>query len=258
MVSGNVSGFIALATAGFILALKREREELAGGLLILLVCAPRLTGVLAFFIIWWIIYHHRWRVIWGFLMGAAVLIGLAFLFMPDWIQQFLRILLSHGSFSPGLTSIAIFSSWSPVVGVRLGWVLAAGLLLVLFFVWGNILAKDFRNFLWTVCLTLSATPLLGIPLIPREFPFLYVPLMLFLAILAERRPWEKQWHISGIVTVVILVGFWILTFNLFKARAFSVLDDVLFLLMPIVLVTGLTWVRWWFIHAKPTGLENPP
>jgi Glycosyltransferase family 87 len=258
LISGNVSGFIALALAGFLLALKTDRDELAGGLLILLVSAPRLTGVLAFFIVWWLIYQHRWRVFWGFLMGVIVLFGLAFLFLPDWLLAFLRGLLSHYSYNPGLTSTAIFASWSPVVGLRLGWVLAAGLLLVLFFVWGNTLVKDFRNFLWTACLTLAMTPLLGIPLVPREYPFLTVPLMLFLAILAERRPWHKRWHISGIVTVVILVSLWFLTFYMVRAKAAMELDHVLFLILPIMLVVVLTWVRWWFIHTIPTGLEKPP
>jgi hypothetical protein len=258
LVSGNSSGFVALALAGFLLALKTEREELAGGLLILLVCAPRITGVLSFFIFWWIIYQHRWRVFGGFFMGITIMLGLAFLFLPNWFTTFLRGLLSHFAYNPGLTSTAIFTSLSPVVGLRLGWVLAAGLLLVLLFEWGNTLTKDFRNFLWTACLTLSVTPLLGIPMVPREFPFLFIPLILFLAILAERRPWHKRWHLAGIVLVVILVSFWFVTFSLVRVNAYAELEDVLFLLLPVALVVGLTWVRWWFIHAMPTGLENPP
>ncbi len=41
LVSGNSVGIIAVGLAGFLLALRSEREELAGGLLILLVSAPR-------------------------------------------------------------------------------------------------------------------------------------------------------------------------------------------------------------------------
>ena len=73
---------------GFLLALRNERDELAGGLLILLVSSARFTGVLAFFILWWIIYQRRWRVLWGFLMGLAVLLGLAFLFLPGWFLPY--------------------------------------------------------------------------------------------------------------------------------------------------------------------------
>jgi hypothetical protein len=258
LISGNATGFIALALAGFLLAVRSEREELAGGLLILLVSAPRLTGVLAFFIFWWIIYQRRWRILWGFFMGFAVLLGLAFLFLPDWLIAFLPGLLTHFAFNPGFSSTGIFSSWSPLVGQRLGWILSAGLLLGLFFEWGSSLAKNFRAFVWTTSLTLAVTPLLGIPMTPLEYPFLFVPLILFLSILAERRPWLKRWGVPGILLVVFLAGLWLLTFSLLRANSFPTLIDVLFLFPPVALGVGLIWMRWWYIHPVPTGLETTP
>jgi hypothetical protein len=257
LVSGSAAGFIALALVGFLLALRSERDELAGGLLILLVSAARLTGVLAFFIFWWIIYQRRWRVLWGFLMGLAFLLGLAFLFLPGWFLPFLRGLLAHFTYNPGFSSTGIFASWSPVVGLRLGWVLAAGLLLVLFFEWGNTLAKDFRAFLWMASLTVSVTPLLGIPMVPKEYLFLFIPLILFLALLAERRPWLKRWGVPGIA-LLILVCLWLLTFGLVAVNAYAALVNILILLLPVLLVFGLYWMRWWFIHTVPTGLETSP
>ncbi len=258
LLSGNAIGFVALAVAGFMLALRSEREELGGGLLILLVSAPRLTGVLAFFIFWWIIYQRRWRVLWGFLMGSVILLGLAFLFLPNWFLPSLHGLLSHFAYNPGFSSTGIFASWSPVVGLRLGWVLAAGLVLILFLEWGNTFAKDFRTFLWTASLTLSVTPLIGIPISPREYPFLFIPLILFAAILAERRSWLRRWGMAVILLVVFLVGLWFLTFNLVRVNAYSALTDVLYLFLPSVLVVGLFWMRRWFIHVVPSGLETNP
>ena len=258
LVSGSASAFIALALAGFLLAVRDEQDELAGALLILLVSAARLTGVLAFFIFWWIIYQRRWRILWGFLMVLAILLGLAFLFLPGWFLPFLRGLLLHTAYNPGFSSIGIFTSWSPVAGARLGWVLAAGLLLMLFFEWGSSFAKDFRAFLWTVCLSLSVTPFLGIPMAPRETLFLFTPLILVLTILSERRPWIKRWGVAGITMVAILAGFWFLTFSLVKANAYAALADALILLLPALLVIGLVWMRWWFTHSVPTGLELHP
>jgi hypothetical protein len=226
-------------------------------LLILLVSAPRLTGVLAFFIFWWIFYRRRWRVLWGFLMGLAVLLGLSFLFVPGWFLPFLRGLLLHFTYNPGFSSWTIFASWSPVVGLRFGWLLAAGLVIVLFFAWRISLGKDFRTFLWTAGLTLSVTPLLGIPMVPVDYPFLFIPLVLFLAILAERRPWFKRWGMVGILLVVFMAGSWFLTLDLMRANAYAALVDVLILLPPVLLALGLTWMRWWFLHTMPTGLEIP-
>jgi hypothetical protein len=256
--SGNASGFVALALVGFLLALKGERDELAGGLLILLVGAPRLTGILVFFVLWWIIYQRRWRIIWGFLMGLVILIGLAFLFLPDWPTTFLTGLISHSVYNPLPSSTAIFASWSPVVGLRLGWMLAAGLLLGLFLAWGNSLRKDYRAFLWTVSLTLTVTPLLGIPLAPAEYPFLIVPLMLCMVILVERRPWLKQWGAIGILLVIFLACPWILIFSLVRANAFTAVNNGLFLFLPVTLIIVLVWMRWWFFHTVPTGMEAVP
>jgi hypothetical protein len=255
--SGSAAGFIALALAGFLLAIRSGSDELAGGLLILLVSSARFTGVLAFFVFWWIVYQRRWRVLWGFLMALAVLLGLAFLFLPGWFLPFISGLLSHFAFNPGFTTTGIFASLSPVVGQRLGWVLAGLLLLVLFFEWGNTLKKDFRAFLWMVCLTVSVTPLLGIPMQPKEYLILIVPLMLFLALLGERRPWLKRWGVPGIV-ILILAGLWFLTLALVTANAYAPMGDILILILPVLLVFGLYWMRWWFIHTVPTGLGTPP
>jgi hypothetical protein len=257
LVSGSAAGFIALALAGFLLALRSEVDELAGGLLILLLSAPRLCGVLVFFIFLWIMARRRWRILWGFLMGLAVLLALSFLFIPDWFLPFLRGLIQHFTYDPGLSTIRVFTSWSPVVGLRLGWVLAVGLLVVLFFEWRNVFQKDFRVLLWTACLTLSLTPLLGIPMDPKDYPFLFIPLILFLAILADRKPWLKRWGMMAILLVVFLAGPWFLTASLAKTNAYTALNTILILLLPVLLVVGLAWMRWWFVHPMPAGLKTP-
>ena len=257
MDSGSAAGFIALALAGFLLALRSERDELAGGLLILMVSSARFMGVLAFFIFWWIFYQRRWRVLWGFLMGLAVLLGLAFLFLPGWFMPTLSGLLAHFLYNPGFSSTGILASWSPVVGQRLGWILAGILLLVLFFEWGNTLAKDFRAFLWMACLTVSVTPLLGIPMDPKEYLILFTPLMVFLALLGERRPWLKRWGVPGIV-IIIVAGLWALTIGLVAASAYTAMLDTLILCLPVLIMAGLYWMRWWFIHPVPSGLGTPP
>jgi hypothetical protein len=251
-------GFLALAMAGFLLALREERDELAGLLLLLSLSAPRMTGVFLFFILWWIFYHRRWRVVWGFLMGLLLLLALSFLLLPDWFLPFLKGQLSYISNNPGLSLTSILASWSPVVGPRLGWVFSGGLLLVLFIEWGNTLRKDSRQFFWTVSLTLAATPLLGIPMLPGEYVFLFIPLVLFLSILAEHWSRPRRWGVAGIVLVVILVGLWLLTLKLSAVNAYAALADSLFLFLPVLLTFGLYWMRWWFIHPRPTGFKTLP
>jgi len=99
--------------------------------------------------------------------------------------------------------------------------------------------------------------LLGIPMVPKEYLILIVPLMLFMAMLGERRPWLKNWGVPGIV-LLILGGLWSLSLALIKANAYATLANILILFLPVLLVIGLYWMRWWFIHTVPTGLETPP
>ena len=259
--TGSGIGLIVLALAGLLLALREERDELAGGLLLLILFAPRITGIFIFFIAWWIIYQRRWRILWGFLMSLVLLLALSFLFLPDWVVPFLGGLLTHLVNNPGLSVTSILASWSPIVGPRIGWVISGGLLLVLFVEWGNTLRKDPRHFLWTVSLTLVATPLLGIPMLPREYGFLFIPLVLFLSILDERwssrstfgarderRP--RRWGVAGITLILILAGSWLLALQLSAANADAALADTLFLLLPLSLFIGLYWMRWWYVRPR--------
>ena len=257
VISGNATGFVTLALAGFLLAMREELDELAGGLLVILVCAVRITGVLSIFAFFWIIYQRRSRVLWGFLMILAILLGLSFLFLPNWFLPFVRGVISQLTYNSRPSSIGIFASWSPVAGQRLGWVLSACLVAVLFFEWGRCFKKDFRTILWTASLSLAVTPLLGIPMLPRECPFLFIPVLLLMAILAERRSWLKRWGVAIILLVFILAGAWLMTFDLTRANADPVLTNILLLLVPAILVIGLLWTRWWFLHSAPTGLEEP-
>jgi hypothetical protein len=63
--------------------------------------------------------------------------------------------------------------------------------------------------------------------------------------------------VPGIV-ILILAGLWFLTLALVTANAYAPMGDILILILPVLLVFGLYWMRWWFIHTVPTGLGTPP
>ena len=191
-------------------------------------------------------------------MGLGVLVGLAFLFLPNWFLPFFRGILIHYSFNPGLSTTGILASWSPVVGPRLGWVVSGILGLILLFEWGNTFHKDFRSFLWTTSLTLATIPLLGIPMYPKEYLFLFIPLIIFLSILAERRAWLRHWGVGVVLILVVLPGLWFLSKTFEAGNSYTVPADILMLLLPVLLVIGLYWLRWWFLHNQHVGLEPPP
>lgn len=255
LASASAAGIIALAFAGFLISIHSDKDELAGGLLLVLVSAARVTGIFFILITWWIIYQRRWRIFTGFFMGLGILLGLSFLFLPNWFMPFFRGLLIHYSFNPGISLADILASWSPIVGSRLGWVISGVLGFLLLFEWGNSLRKDFRSFIWTTSLTLAATPLLGIPMKPDEYLFMFIPFLVFLSILAERWTWLKRWGIGVILLVTIVSGIWFFANSFIGSGTGSLPKSVLMLGLPVLLVIGLYWMRWWFIHSLQVGLD---
>jgi hypothetical protein len=141
--------FIALAVIGLLLALRDERDELAGALLVVPFFKPDIAGLLVLLIIWWAIYHRRGRVLAGFLMTLAILLALSFFILSGWFMPFIDGWLSHINHNPAFTPGGILASWWPVVGPRLGWVLTGLLSVVLFIEWRDVRRKDFRHLLWT-------------------------------------------------------------------------------------------------------------
>ena len=253
LIDGSAVIFVVLALVGFLLALRTEHDELAGALLCILLSAPRLTGGLLLFLAWWIIYHRRWRVVGGFFMLLAFLLVLSFFLLPDWFIPFLHGAALQNISYPGVSTISIFASWSPVLGLRLGWVLSLGLLFILFLEWGFAIQRDFRRFLWIVSLTLASTVLLGIPVIPRDLVLLFFPLISLASILAQR--WPRFLWIGAAAFTLMLVfgGLWLLVSRLSPSSVAG--TETLMLVLPVLLVVGLYWVRWWVVRSEPETLE---
>ena len=191
-------------------------------------------------------------------MTLVILFALGFFLLPDWFMPFIRGAISHFNNNPGLTPGRIFESWWPVVGPRLGLALTALLIVLLFIEWHSVRNKDFRHVLWTSCLTLAMAPCLGIPVVPQEEVVLFLPLILFLTILDERWTRPGRWGISGFMLSVIFLGSWMMTAELSLNSTLAILYDSLMLFLPLLLIVGLYWMRWWAIHPPRTWRESIP
>jgi hypothetical protein len=249
--------FVALAIVGLLLALHDGRDELAGALLVVPFFKPDIAGLLVLFILWWVIYHHRGRILAGYLMTLVILLAVSFFILLDWFTPFIGGLISHINYNPGLTPGGILAFWWPAFGPRLGWALTGIMLVVLFVEWRDVRRKDFRHLLWTASLTLAGTPLMGIPVNPQDYVLLFFPLILFLSILAERWSRPGRWGVAGLVLLAIFLGFWLITAGLSHAGV-SVPTNVLALAFPVLLVLGLYWMRWWAVRPPRTWSDGLP
>ncbi len=252
LLSGSATILIALAIVGTVLSIKEEKDELAGALLILPFFKLDIAGVFLIFIIWWSVYHHRWRVLGGFLMTFILLLVVSFIILPAWFVPYLRGVVSHYRYTPTLTPGRIFASWWPAFGARLGWVLTAGMIILLPVEWNAVRGKGFRHFLWVVSVTLVGTPLLGIPMTPLDLVILIFPFTWVLVILSERWSRHGQWAIVGILPLLLIIVPWIVAFG---PRNASVLNSLLLIGIPGLLFLLLYWMRWWAVRPPRPRLE---
>ncbi len=250
LVSSNGTAFAALGLVGFLLSLRGEHDELGGALLLLALGTPSLTGLLAFFMTWWVISQRRWRILAGFLMGLIFLLALSFLLLPGWIFPYLTGLTSFLHHNSSLSSVGIFTSWSPVFGQRLGWAFAGILLLLLFVEWGAALRNEVLHLVWTVNLTVVAMPLMGVPSSITNYVLFFIPIILLIHVLVENRSRPHRWGAGIAVLVLLLVGLWMLVVLLARAGKYTAISESLFLILPVLLFGGLYWIRWRFTRRK--------
>jgi hypothetical protein len=246
LTSGSGAGFIALALAGFLLTLRDNHDEVAGALLLLTGGLLSFSGLLVFFMLWRVIYQRHWRILWGFLMTLILLLALSFLFLPNWLIPFVGGVISHTTYNSALSLGKILASWSPVLGPRVGWVLTAVLLLLLFVEWGAALRNEFRHVLWTISLTISVMPLMGLPISLNSYAILIVPLLILLGVLGGSRSHPRIWGWAGFSLILVFILLWVLAVGLVFLQALSALPGTLFLLLPFLLISGLYWMRWRF------------
>jgi hypothetical protein len=258
LISCGAVIFVALAIVGLLLALRDGRDDLAGALLVVLFVKLDITSLLALFIIWWVVYHRRGRILAGFLMTFTFILALSFFILSDWFMPFIGGLISHFRYLPNLTPGGLLALWWPVVGPRIGWALTGLLLVILFIEWRDIRHKEFRHLLWTASLTLAVTPLLGIPVIPQDCVLLFFPLILFLSILSERWSRPERWGVAGLVLLAILFCFWLIIASLLLAGNSTALNVVLVVGFPVLLAVGLYWMRWWAVRPPRTWSDSLP
>jgi hypothetical protein len=258
LTGGSAVIFSSLAIMALLLAIRDGRDEMAGALLVFPFLQLDLSILLVIFILWWAVYNHRGRLVAGFLMTITILLAVSFFILPNWFFPYVAGVISHFHFLQSLSPMGIFSSWWTVVGPRLAWLLTGLLLIIIFIEWRNVRHKDFRHFLWTSCCILAITPLIGIPAVPQSYELLFLPLVLFLSILAERWSRPGRWGVAAFGLIAVLLGFWGITAGLFLSGSYIALSQVLALLFPTLLVIGLYWMRWWAVRPPRTWSDSLP
>lgn len=253
-LDGGLSIWASLFLVLAFLAISNNRYEFGGIFLALAAIQPQMVVLLLFFIIIWAVSQNRKILILWFFATLIFLSIIGLFLVPDWIIQYIRLLYNfRQNFPPGTLGFLFSNTW-PGLGKQLGWLVTGAAVLILVVEWWQALRKDFRWFLWTACLTMVISQWIGIPTIPGNFSGLILPLILIGAMLTERWPKGGQW-IAVLVSVSLFVWEWALWyFDLTSPQPNMQLN--LLIPLPMVLLIGLYWVRWWAIKPRRLLIEE--
>jgi hypothetical protein len=255
LINGNVVILVALLIVGALLAIRAGRDELAGVLLAFSTIKPQVVVVVIVFILLWTIFQRRWKTLFWFVVVLAMLSALAALFVSDWPMQNLREIMRYSSYNPPGTLGSALATWMPGIGRQIGWVITGLLGLLLLGEWGLALRKDFRWFLWTICLTLTASQWIGIQTDPGNFIVLLMAIVLIFAV------WEERAGKKGRPVVWILMGLlfvvpWVIFLRTVNIADQPIQSPVMFFPLPLYLFLGLYWVRWWATRPARLLIED--
>jgi hypothetical protein len=248
LTSGSPAPFVALGLLGALAAMRAEKDELAGALLALSLLEPGIAAVFLLFVLWWTVAFRRGKVWWGFLMAAGFFTTVSFLLIPSWFMPFLRGVVSHSHYNPGLTVAALLADWWPALGLKLSLAITAGLGAMLFLEFRSLRGKDFRHSLWVASLTLAAAPLTGLPVSLDAHLLLLLPLLLLLAVVPERWSGTRAVFVSGGILAGVFSLLWLMSGSIHG----------LFFILPFILLVSLYWVRWWAVHPPRTWVDTLP
>lgn len=254
LINGNVVILVSLLVVFAFAAIKSGRDELAGILLAISTIKPQLTILIILYIWIWAISVKRWAVLIWTVIAGAILAGTAMFFIPNWPLQNLWEVLRYPGYNPPGTPGAVFSTWWPAYGERFGWGLTILLGVVLLVEWFLSRNQEFRWFAWTASLTLVISQWSGIQTDPGNFILLYFPLILILSV------WEERWGLRGrpailFILLVLFVGLWALFLTTVENTGQPQQHPIMFIPLPLLLLIGLYWVRWWAIKPPKLLIE---
>jgi hypothetical protein len=247
LINGNAVILVTFAAVAGLMALRSKAEELAGVLFAFMTIKPQVALIFLLYITFWGFAGKRWRLL-GWMIGTVTALALAStLLIPDWIIQNLREVVLYPTYNPPGTPAAIFTEWLPASGKQFGLGLTILLGIWLLVEWVISLKHEFRGFMWTCCLTLTASQWIGIQTDPGNFIVLLPVLALLFAVIDERYRTTGKWF-NLFLMFILLVGLWWLFLSTVTYGYQPVQSSVMFFPLVGLCLVLLIWIRWWAIR----------
>jgi hypothetical protein len=254
LVDGNAAILVTAFFTGGLLAMRKNKDVLAGALFALSTIKPQMVLIPLIFVLLWSLWQGRQAVIVSTLAILVGLVGLSFLLQPGWLLANLQQVLVYQSYLPPMTSAGIWGSWWGDTGRLFGWVINLVVVLVLAVEWWQARGKSFERFLWVVCLTIAASPFTGLISTSSNYAIMLLVLVCIFGFW-QKRVGEGAGRLAWAHLALLFFGLWILFLLTLEPGPQFRENLIMFFPAPIFLLLNLYWLRWGIARLEPTGLK---
>ncbi len=239
IILGQFAGPIFLGMIACLLALKHDRDWLAGVLLSWTTLKPQMSYLLIPALLLWGIGQRRWRFVAGFGIAMGLLVGVSFILLPNWLTSFVDQVGYYPDYTiTGSPLWVITGYYWPQLGKPVETVLIVLLVGYLLWQWRKLpgLPADSTEFLVIISLTLIITNMIIVRTATTNYIIMYLPLLLVLKNISDNQRWGKL-----IITLLIVfgtVGMWFLFLTTMQG---DLEHPITYLPLPFALLFALIW-----------------
>jgi hypothetical protein len=239
IILGQFAGPIFLGMIACLLALKDDRDGLAGVLLSWTTLKPQMSYLLIPALLLWAIGRRRWRFVAGFGITLGLLVGISFILLPNWLTSFVDQVGYYPDYTiTGSPLWVITGYYWPQLGKPVETVLIVLLVGYLLWQWRRLpgLPADSTEFLVIISLTLIITNMIIVRTATTNYIIMYLPLLLLLKAINDNLRWGK-----AIVTLIIVLsaaGMWLLFLTTLQGDSEH---PITYLPLPFALLFALIW-----------------
>jgi len=236
-----ILGFFSLA--GSLYFYNKQRDILAGIILVLSTIKPTLVFLVIPFFIIVAITKRRWRFIISFMLTVAILSFASLIADPTWISEWIFRIIHYSDYTVGqspvwlLTHIAL--PWLGGIGEE---IIDLFLIAGMFFAWWRAIHEDDAEFNWALGVTLVISNLIVPRSATTNYVLMLIPTLWIFSILDQRLKWGKP--ILVITMVISFAGLWWLHFATVSGNQEQ---PIMFIPYPLVLGLFLLLGRKWLL-----------
>lgn len=249
---GQFAGLILLWVVAALLALKEDRDVLAGALLALTTIKPQMVFLIIPALLIWGLGQKRWRFIGSAALSMGVLLGMSFLFLPSWLTSFVTQVMAYPSYTVTPSPVNVITAhFFPALGKPVETGIIVLLMLYLLYEWRRLPKVDSRTteFVWVMGLTLIISNMVVTRTATTNYIVMYIPLFLVLKYVAER--WGNGWValFYGVSTVF--------SWTLFLTTISGDFEHPInYLPLPLLLLTAMVVLRPFLIQENVSHVTD--